>query len=51
MGEEELSVCEMVLKELDYAEFELKSRHDRRVIERLKERILEFIEREGEKNA
>lgn len=51
MGEEELSVCELVLKELDYAEFELKSRHDRRVIERLKGRILEFIEREGEKNA
>ena len=47
MGEEELSVCEMVLKELDYAEFELKSRHDRRVIERLKARILEFIERGG----
>ena len=48
MPEEDLSVCEMVLKELEYAEFELKSRHDKRVLARLKERILEFIEREGD---
>ena len=48
MGEEDLSVCEMVLKELEYAEFELKSRHDRRVLQRLKERILEIYERKDE---
>ena len=48
MGEEDLSVCELVLKELDRAEFELKSRHDRRVVQRLKEHILEFLEMEDE---
>lgn len=48
MGEEDLSVCELVIKELERAEFEIKSRHDRRVIQRLKERICEIIaEREG----
>lgn len=49
MGEEDLSVCELVLKELDRAEFELKSRHDRRVIQRLEERVREiYLQKEGE---
>ena len=50
MPEEDLSVCEMVLKELDRAEFELKSRHDRRVIQRLEDRVREiYLQKEGEK--
>ena len=49
MPEEDLSVCEMVLKELDYAEFELKSRHDRRVIARLIDRVREiYLQKEGD---
>lgn len=50
MPEEDLSVCEMVLKELEYAEFELKSRHDRRVIAHIMDRVREiYLQKEGEK--
>lgn len=50
MGEEDLSVCELVLKELEYAEFELKSRHDKRVLARVMDRVREiYLQKEGEK--
>lgn len=42
MGEEDLSVCELVIKELERAQFELKSRHDKRVIARLIDRVQEI---------
>lgn len=48
MPEEDLSVCEMVLKELEYAEFELKSRHDKRVIARVIDRVQEICLQKGE---
>ena len=50
MGEEDLSVCELVIKELERAQFELKSRHDKRVIARLIDRVREiYLQKEGEK--
>ena len=42
MGEEDLSVCELVIKELELAQFEMKSRHDKRVIARLIDRVQEI---------
>lgn len=37
-------------QELEYAGFELKSRHDRRVIQRLEDRVREiYLQKEGEK--
>lgn len=49
MPEEDLSVCEMVLKELEYAEFELKSRHDKRVLARVMDRVREiYLQKEDE---